>query len=171
MRSKPDKRSPPSPLGLPSYILVKVLTPGYYARHDTKTPMRYAMISIAINLVLNLALILPLKHVGPPLATAVASTVNVWMLYHTLKKRGHFESDARLRRKVPRLAIAAILMGVAVYFVAPMVTPYLSGSIFHRVGGLFVLVTSGFAVYGIACFVTGAFVLDDIKLLKKQARQ
>ena len=158
-------------LGLPSYILVKVLTPGYYARHDTKTPMRYAMISIAINLVLNLALILPLKHVGPPLATAVASTVNVWMLYHTLKKRGHFESDARLRRKVPRLAIAAILMGVAVYFVAPMVTPYLSGSIFHRVGGLFVLVTSGFAVYGIACFVTGAFVIDDIKLLKKQARQ
>ena len=46
-------------LGLPSYILVKVLTPGYYARHDTKTPMRYAMISIAINLVLNLALIFP----------------------------------------------------------------------------------------------------------------
>ncbi len=158
-------------LGLPSYILVKVLTPGYYARHDTKTPMRYAMISIAINLVLNLALILPLKHVGPPLATAVASTVNVWMLYHTLKKRGHFESDARLRRKVPRLAIAAILMGVAVYFVAPMVTPYLSGSIVHRVGGLLVLVTAGFAVYAIACFVTGAFVIDDIKLLKKQARK
>ena len=80
---------------------MKVLTPGYYARHDTKTPMRYAMISIAINLVLNLALILPLKHVGPPLATALASTVNVWMLYHTLKKRGHFETDARLRRRVP----------------------------------------------------------------------
>jgi putative peptidoglycan lipid II flippase len=93
------------------------------------------------------------------------------MLYHTLKKRGHFESDARLRRKVPRLAIAAALMGVAVYFVAPFVTPYLAGSILHRAEGLLALVTAGFAVYAIACFVTGAFVMDDIKLLTKRARQ
>jgi putative peptidoglycan lipid II flippase len=158
-------------LGLPSYILVKVLTPGYYARHDTKTPMRFAMISIAVNLALNLAFILPLRHVGPPLATALASTVNVWMLYHTLKKRGQFEADARLRRKVPRLAIAAILMGAALYFVAPLVTPYLTGSILHRAGGLVALVTSGLAVYAVACFLTGAFVLDDVRLLTKRARQ
>jgi putative peptidoglycan lipid II flippase len=157
-------------IGLPSYILVKVLTPGYYARHDTRTPMRYAMISIAINLALNLAFILPLKHVGPPLATALASTVNVWMLYRTLKKRGQFEADSRLKRRVPRLAIAALLMGVAVYFVAPLVGPYLTGSIVRRAGGLLALVSAGFAVYAVACFVTGAFVLDDVKLLMRRAR-
>jgi putative peptidoglycan lipid II flippase len=155
-------------VGLPSYILVKVLTPGYYARHDTKTPMRFAMISIAVNLVLNIALILPLRHVGPPLATALASTVNVWMLYHTLKKRGHFQADARLRRRVPRLALASILMGIAVYFVAPLVDPYLTGSILRRAGGLVVLVGSGAIVYGVACFLTGAFVLDDVKLLMRR---
>lgn len=158
-------------IGLPSYILVKVLTPGYYARSDTRTPMRFAMISIAINLGLNLLFILPLKHVGPPLATALASTVNVWMLYHTLKKRGHFQSDARLRRKIPRLAIAAVVMGVALYWLSPMVLPYLSGSIVRRVAGLGLLVSAGLAVYAIACFVTGAFVLDDVKLLTKRARQ
>ncbi len=158
-------------LGLPSYILVKVLTPGYYARSDTKTPMRFAMISIAVNLVLNLALILPLKHVGPPLATALASTVNVWLLYHTLRKRGQFEADSRLRRRVPRLAIAAVLMGIALYFVTPFVVPYLTGSILRRAGGLIVLVSAGLAVYAVGCFVTGAFVLDDIKLLTKRARQ
>ena len=152
-------------LGLPSYILVKVLTPGYYARSDTRTPMRYAMISIAVNLVLNVAFILPLKHVGPPLATALSSTVNVWMLYHTLKKRGHFETDARLRRRIPRLAIAAIIMGAALYWFSPLVDPYMVGSIFRRFGALVVLVGSGVAVYGIACFLTGAFVLDDVKLL------
>ena len=158
-------------LGLPSYILVKVLTPGYYARHDTRTPMRFAMISIAVNLVLNLAFILPLKHVGPPLATALASTVNVWMLYHTLKKRGHFEADQRLKRRIPRLAIAAVLMGVALFFVMPVTDGYLTGSLVSRTLGLFGLVGSGVAVYGIACFVTGAFVLDDVKLLlKRQAR-
>jgi putative peptidoglycan lipid II flippase len=158
-------------IGLPSYVLVKVLTPGYYARHDTKTPMRFAMISIAVNLALNVAFILPLKHVGPPLATALASTVNVWMLYHTLKKRGQFEPDGRLKRRVPRLAIAAVLMGVALYFVAPVVTPYLVGAILRRAAGLIVLVTAGLAVYAVACFLTGAFGLDDIWLLTKRARQ
>ena len=157
-------------IGLPSYILVKVLTPGYYARHDTKTPMRYAMISIAINLVLNLAFILPLKHVGPPLATALASTVNVWMLYHTLRKRGHFETDARLRRRVPRLAGAAVLMGIGLYVSAPLVDPYVTGSILRRGTGLLVLVGSGVAVYGIACVLTGGFVLNDLKLMFKRTR-
>jgi putative peptidoglycan lipid II flippase len=155
-------------VGLPSYILVKVLTPGYYARHDTKTPMRYAMVSIAVNLALNLALILPLKHVGPPLATALASTVNVWMLYHTLKKRGHFEADRRLRRRVPRLAIAAVAMGVALFWIAPVITPYLTGSIVRRVLGLAALVGSGGIVYAIACLLTGAFALGDVKLLMKR---
>jgi len=158
-------------IGLPSYILVKVLTPGYYARHDTKTPMRFAMISIAVNLVLNLALILPLRHMGPPLATALSSTVNVWMLYHELKKRGHFESDQRLRRRVPRLIVAAAIMGVALYFFAPLVDPYLTGSIMRRTSGLVVLVGAGAAVYGIACFLTGGFVLDDLKLMIRRTRK
>ena len=159
-------------IGLPSYILVKVLTPGYYARHDTKTPMRFAMISIAVNFVLNLVLILPLRHMGPPLATALSSTVNVWMLYHTLKKRGHFEADARLRRRIPRLAIAAVLMGVALYFVSPLAIPYLTRSLLSRLAGLAGLVGGGVAVYGVACFLTGAFVLDDVKLLlKRRARE
>lgn len=158
-------------IGLPSYVLVKVLTPGYYARHDTKTPMRFAMISIAVNLVLNLVFILPLKHVGPPLATALASTVNVWLLYHTLRKRGHFGADARLRRKAPRLALAAILMGVALYFITPFVEPYLTGSILRRAAGLLALVSAGGAVYAVACFVTGGFVANDLKLMMRRARQ
>jgi putative peptidoglycan lipid II flippase len=108
---------------------------------------------------------------GPPLATALASTINVWMLYHELKKRGHFTADRRLRRAVPRLAVAAVLMGIALYFVAPVVVPYLTGSILRRAGGLVALVTAGLVVYGIGCLLTGAFALDDLKLLTKRARQ
>jgi putative peptidoglycan lipid II flippase len=163
-------------LGLPSYVLVKVLTPGYYARHDTKTPVRYAIQSVGINLVGNIIFI-PLfgrfgfGHVGPPLATAIASSVNVWMLYRTLRKRGHFTADARLRRRVPRLALASILMGAALFWVAPAVDPYLTGSILHRGAGLIALVTAGVVVYSVACFLTGAFVLDDLKLLTRRARE
>lgn len=160
-------------LGLPSYVLVKVLTPGYYARHDTKTPVRYAVQSVGVNLVLNLILIPILGrygygHVGPPLATAVASTVNVWMLYHTLKKRSHFETDRQLRRRVPRLAAASLIMGAVLFWLAPAIDPYLTGSILHRGLGLTVLVGAGVAVYAIACFLTGAFVLDDVKILMKR---
>jgi putative peptidoglycan lipid II flippase len=164
-------------IGLPSYVLVKVLTPGYYARHDTKTPVRYAVQSVGVNLIGNLILIPVLGqfgygHVGPPLATALASTLNVWMLYHTLKKRGHFETDAQLRRRVPRLAIASLIMGAALFWLAPAVDPYLTGSILRRGMGLVVLVGAGAAVYAVACFLTGAFALDDVKvLMKRRARE
>jgi len=162
-------------LGLPSYVLVKVLTPGYYARHDTKTPVRFAVQSVGINLIGNIVFIpvfgrYGFGHVGPPLATAIASSVNVWMLYRTLRKRGHFEADARLRRRVPRLAFASLLMGAALFFVAPAIDPYLTGSLLHRGAGLIALVTAGVVVYAIACFLTGAFVLDDLKLLTRRAR-
>ena len=150
---------------------MKVLTPGYYARHDTKTPLRFAMISIAVNLALNLMLIpalgSSLRARRPPLQPHLRQRVNVWMLYHTLTRRGHFESDAQLRRRVPRLAIASLIMGAALFWLAPAVDPYLTGSILRRGGGLIVLVGGGAAVYAIACFLTGAFVLNDVKLLIK----
>ena len=160
-------------LGLPSYVLVKVLTPGYYARHDTKTPVRYAVQSVGVNLAGNLILIPVLArfgygHVGPPLATALSSTANVWMLYATLSKRGYFVADAQLKRRIPRLALAALLMGVAIFACDQLLDPWLNGRIWERYAALAVLVGAGVAIYGIACFLTGAFVLDDLKLLMKR---
>ena len=163
-------------LGLPSYVLVKVLTPGYYARQDTKTPVRYAVQSVGVNLAGNLILIPTLGrygfgHVGPPLATALASSLNVWMLYHTLRKRGHFHSDAQLRRRVPRLAVAALLMGGMLFWLGPAIDPYLTGTILRRGAALTLLVVAGVVVYGAACFLTGAFVLDDVKILMKRRKR
>jgi putative peptidoglycan lipid II flippase len=164
-------------IGLPSYVLVKVLTPGYYARHDMKTPVRYAVQSVAVNLVGNLIMIPVLArygygHVGPPLATALSSTTNVWFLYATLSKRGHFVPDSQLKRRIPRLAVAALLMGVAIFGVDQLLDPWLNGRILERYMALTALVSAGVAVYAVACFLTGAFVLDDVKiLLRRRARQ
>ncbi|KQM22139.1 murein biosynthesis integral membrane protein MurJ [Novosphingobium sp. Leaf2] len=155
-------------VGLPSYILVKVLTPGYYARQDTRTPVRYAMISMGVNLVANLALIVPLQHMGPPLATALASTLNVAMLYRTLVKRGHFAMDARLKRRAPRLALAAIAMGVALWFGQELMAPYVHGTWLVRGLALAVLVSAGGLVYGLATLVTGAFTRNDLALLRRR---
>jgi putative peptidoglycan lipid II flippase len=156
---------------------VKVLTPGYYARHDMKTPVRYAIQSVAVNLVGNLIMIPVLArfgygHVGPPLATALSSTINVWFLYTTLAKRGHFVADDQLKRRIPRMAMAALLMGIVVFGIDQLFDPWLNGRIWERYMALIGLVGAGVAVYGVACFLTGAFVLDDVKLLlKRRARE
>jgi putative peptidoglycan lipid II flippase len=152
-------------VGLPAYILVKVLTPGYYARSDTRTPVRYATISIAVNLVLNLALIVPLQHMGPPLATAVASWVNVAMLYRTLRKRGDFVADAQLSRRVWRLVGAAAAMGAVMFFLNDLFTPYTTGLWTVRTAAMLVLVGAGCIVYAVACFGTGAVRIGDLKAL------
>jgi len=163
-------------IGLPSYVLVKVLTPGYYARHDTRTPVRYAVQSVGVNLLGNIILIPLLArfgygHVGPPLATALSSTANVWMLYATLSKRGFFIADAQLKRRIPRLALASLLMGVAIFGFDRLLDPWLGGHIWQRYSALVVLVGAGVAVYGLACFLTGAFVLDDLKILLRRRAQ
>ncbi len=158
-------------LGLPSYVLVKVLTPGFYARGDTRTPVRYALLSVGVNLLGNFALIPTLGHVGPPLATALSSTINVAMLYRTLRQRGHFEVDAQLRRRVPRLLAAALIMGGALYLLGPLADPYLVRGLPVRALALSILCGGGAAVYALASFLTRAFVLDDIRLLlRRRAR-
>ncbi|MES3151615.1 murein biosynthesis integral membrane protein MurJ [Sphingomonas faeni] len=157
-------------IGLPSYILVKVLTPGYYARSDTRTPVRYATMSMVVNLVLNLAFIKPLGHMGPPLATAIASTVNVAMLYRTLVRRGHFVPDARLVRRTWRLLVAALIMGVVMYFLNDLFQPFVTGSSIQRWGAMLVLVATGGVVYAIATLLTGAFRLGDISTLLRRSR-
>ncbi|MEA3048915.1 MAG: putative peptidoglycan lipid flippase [Sphingomonadales bacterium] len=159
-------------IGLPSYVLVKVLTPGYYARGDTRTPVRYAIVSVAVNIVGNVILIPTVGVVGPPLATALSSTVNICMLWNTLRRRGHFATDRQLRRRAPRMAVAALIMGGLLYWLHPWADPYLTRSLPLRVAALGVLVGSGALVYFAACFVTGAFSLADLKsLLRRRPRE
>ncbi|OYY90059.1 MAG: murein biosynthesis integral membrane protein MurJ [Sphingomonas sp. 28-66-16] len=154
-------------IGLPSYILVKVLTPGFYARSDTRTPVRLATISIGLNIAFNLALIVPLRHMGPPLATALSSTANVAMLYISLRRRGHFVPDARLRRRVIRLAGAALLMGVALYFLNDRFTPYTTGPGLTRWLAMLVLVATGGLVYAAACFALRAYLPSDLRAMHR----
>lgn len=155
-------------LGLPAYVLIKVLTPGFYAREDTKTPVRFATYSIVVNLIGNLVLIPTIGHVGPPLATALAACVNIALLYIELRRRGHFVADSRLRHRLPRLALAALIMGAALFGLDKLIAPYTTGPILSRFLGLAGLVGGGFSIYGIACFLTGAYRMADLKALLRR---
>ena len=75
-------------LGLPAFVLVKVLAPAFFARQDTRTPVRVGIVAVAVNLVLTLTLSIPFAHVGNALATTTAGWVNALALAWLLRKRG-----------------------------------------------------------------------------------
>src|SRR5690606_10193258 len=78
-------------LGVLAFMLIKVLAPGFFARQDLKTPVRVAVICMVANMVMNLILIWPLKHVGLALATSLSSMLNAGMLFWGLYKIGVFQ--------------------------------------------------------------------------------
>ncbi len=150
-------------LGLPAYVLIKVLTPGFHARQDTKMPVRIAVASMLVNLAGNIILIWPLGHVGIALSTAVAAWVNALALWLVLRKRGHFTIDARLQRALWRLAVATALMVIVLMLLVPLVLPYTSASLAIRGGALVVLIGSGGVAYLLAARVLGIYTLAELK--------
>ncbi|MDI9350100.1 MAG: murein biosynthesis integral membrane protein MurJ [Candidatus Symbiobacter sp.] len=97
-------------VGLPAYCLLKLFTPAFFARNDTKTPVRVAVVAMVLNIVLNLGLIgLGFGPVGIALGTALAAWVNVGMLVMILRRRGFFSLDEQAGRRLPRLVVAALL--------------------------------------------------------------
>jgi len=150
-------------LGLPAYVLIKVLTPGFYARSDTRTPVRIAVASMLVNLVGNLTLIWSLGVVGIALSTALAAWVNAGALWWVLRKRGHFTIDARLRRSAPRLIAASLAMVGALLVMNRVTADALTGGLPERVVALTLLVGAGFVAYALGVALFRAVSLSDVR--------
>ena len=155
-------------VGVPAYVLVKVLTPGFYARSDTKTPVRIALVAMLVNLVGNLILIWPFAHVGVGIATAASAWVNVALLYWFLNRRGHLSIDARLKAKLWRILLAGAAMGAGLWFGSALADPWLTGRLWQRVGVLILLCGSGAALYALSTFVFGVYRLGELKALLRR---
>lgn len=102
-------------IGLPVFALIKILTPGFYARGDTVTPLKIGVAAVALNLGLNLLFMHPLKAVGPALATSLSSAFNAGLLILLLVQRGHYGFDALSRRRVPRILLSGVVMAAALF--------------------------------------------------------
>ena len=135
-------------LGLPAYVLIKVLTPGFHARSDTRTPVRIAVASMLVNLAGNLVLIWPLGTTGIAVSTAVAAWVNAGVLWWVLRHRGLFAIDARLKRTLPRLIAASAAMVAVLIAMNNVAAPYLGGPLLTRIGALALLLGAGGLAYG-----------------------
>jgi putative peptidoglycan lipid II flippase len=152
-------------LGVPAYVLIKVLTPGFYARQDTKTPVRLAVVSMLVNLAGNLLSVLVLNagFVGIALSTAVAAWVNVLLLYASLHRRDHLQLDARFKAKAIRIIGASAAMGAVLFLLNPWLDPYMDGGWQERVTALVALCGIGGAVYGVAVLLLGGASLKELR--------
>ncbi|HSR80173.1 MAG TPA: murein biosynthesis integral membrane protein MurJ [Hyphomicrobiaceae bacterium] len=157
-------------LGLPSFVLIKVFSPAYFAREDTATPMRYASVSLAANTLGSIALFFFFRAAGlmPHLGIAVATTLGGWLnaglLYATLARRGEFVGDKRLWRSLPRIGLATLVMAAALWALAQELAPWFGPTARTQVrfGALGALVGAGLLVYGLAILALG--VIDRRQL-------
>ncbi len=158
-------------VGLPAYVLIKVLTPAFFARKDTKTPVKIAMFALLLNVILNLALMVPFKHVGLAAATAISAWVNVGFLYLYLKKHEYFHMDARLKSKAWRMIVAALVMGAFSAWLVGQIGGLLAGSLLLKISAILLLVLGGMAVYGVLSHVFGAMKVAEVRAIIKHKKQ
>ena len=102
-------------LGLPMYVMVKALTPNFFARGDTKTPVKYSAVVLMANLIFSVALMKPFGHVGIASATTFAAFVSLYQYVHGLKKRGFWSFSAELKKRLVKIGACSLLMGGVLY--------------------------------------------------------
>ena len=156
--------------GLPAYVLVKILQPAFFAREDTVTPLKFAAVSVAANIVLSLALFFPLGHVGIALATALAAWLNTALLYVALRRRGFLGLDGRLTRRLPRIALASLVMAAGLWFGAGGLDGWLAGPVGLRLAALVMLIGGGLVIYGGAAVVTGAAGVGELRTMMRRRK-
>jgi putative peptidoglycan lipid II flippase len=156
--------------GLPAFSITKVFQPGFYAREDTRTPMRFAIVSVVINIVASLLLSRVMGHVGIALATSLAAWANAGLLAVTLSRRGLFALDERSRKRLPRIVLSGLLMGGLLLAGSWL----LRGNYAEHAGfiaaawGLTLLVAGGALVYFALAHLTGAMRLGELKSMLKR---
>jgi putative peptidoglycan lipid II flippase len=148
--------------GLLGFMLVKVLVPGYFARQDTKTPMKVAMIAMLANMLFNIILVVALvklnytaPHAGLAFATTLSSFINALLLLRGLLRDKVFQPEAGWGGFVLRVGLAAALMGTALWWLAGDWQVWSGFSSWQRIGHLAWLIPAGAAMYFVLLWLGG----------------
>lgn len=157
-------------LGLPAFVLHKVLQPLFYAREDTRRPFRYAVMSMLVNVGFAVGFMPVMGFMAAALATTVAGWVMVWQLWAGSRAMGEAaQTDARLRRRLPRMVAASALMGACLWAGAILLGPAL-GTPGLRYAALSGLVATGIISYFGFGTLLGAFRLADFRAALRRQR-
>ena len=143
-------------IGLVGFSFVKILAPAYFARHDTRTPVRMALIALAVNFVLSVFLAWYLtsrgyagNHAGLALAISVAALLNAWLLYRGLRKDGVLKHSSGWGKLLLQTVIATIVMAVVVSWLNRPLAWWIDSSSVARAGWLAVVIAAGAGTYGL----------------------
>ncbi|MAA75185.1 MAG: murein biosynthesis integral membrane protein MurJ [Salinisphaeraceae bacterium] len=149
-------------IGFMSFSLVKVLVPGFFARQDTKTPVRCGIISVLATMAMNLTFVGALvymqfdaPHVGLALATSLGAFVNAGLLYHYLRRDDVYRPGAGWLPVFLRVGLASLAMGAALYWFAGSVEGWMLMDLQARVQQLLLLIGGGALVYGAVLLASG----------------
>jgi putative peptidoglycan lipid II flippase len=155
--------------GVPAFVLIKVLAPGYFAREDTKTPMRFALATVALNTVLGAGLFFWLKSQGQAgfpglaIATSIAAWMNAALLFFGLKKRGWYAPGSRLAGRLFSVTMASIAMGAGLFYILINEAAFSAMVPWGKAAEVVAFIFAGAAIYGIAALVFGAIRISDLK--------
>ena len=152
--------------GLLSFMFIKVLAPGFYARQDTKTPVKIAIKAMVANMAFNLMLAPFFGYVGLAIATTLSATLNAMMLYHGLKSANVFQLSAKTWWFFARLIIAAVVMALIVNYLSPNFNTWLAYDFIMQVTQLLICITCGVVSY-VICLILLGVRLSDIKVAQK----
>lgn len=160
-------------VGLPAFILGKVFSTAFFAREDTATPVKFAVICAVLNTVLALAFIIPFRHVGIAFATGLTAWVNVGLLAHGLWKREVFFFDRTNIKNAIIIFISSLIMAFVLVLGDRYVLPsFIQGGQMQKFLGLGILLTGGGLVYGLCLQVTGVLKIEKIRqLFPKRKKQ
>jgi putative peptidoglycan lipid II flippase len=159
-------------LGLPGFVMIKALNPGFFAREDTKTPMRFTMISVAVNCALAVSLFPFFTERGIAAAASIAGWVSVALLFTTLVRRGHWVWDKTLAWRIVRLLIASAIMAAALHYVSIYAAAYIQSStpLLQQVPVLLALIAFSMVIYFGVAFAIGGADLGAIRRNLKRNR-
>jgi len=149
-------------IGLPAFIVVKVLAPGYYARQDTRTPVKIAITAMVTNMALNLIFVGILlqrgfagPHTGLALASSAAAYLNAILLYRGLRKRRVYRPAKGWVRLWVAVTMACVAMGLLLLFMTRDTSIWLHAGVATRIKNLVLTITFGAIVYTFTGMVAG----------------
>lgn len=141
--------------GLLSFMMVKVLAPGYYARQDTRTPVKFGIIAMVSNMVLNFIFAIPFGYVGLAIATSLSATLNASMLWFGLYKQGVYQKQNETISVLIRIVISGLVMATAMLYLNPTLQEWATFSLFESAYKLFSLIALGVTSYFVFAVVIG----------------
>ena len=149
-------------LGMPAYVLIKALAPGFFAREDTSTPVKVAIIAAVLNIILAISLMSFLAHVGIALATAISAWVNASGLAVLLYRRGMLIPDKRLCSRAVGACFASTGMALVLWKVAGWLVFWLSPGSYQGIIALAFLVIVGISVYVVLLQIVGVIRWNEM---------